>query len=365
MSISDFGRYALGFCAAFAILSGCGSGAQSQLAPSGSFQQSSAQSPLGQLLEGLVNMAMSGAAQTGVVVLHPDHGRSWMAPDAATHALLYVSDYGANDVFVYSYPDDKLVGTLTGFKGADGICVDKKGDVWIVNNNESHSGEDAVEYKHGGKKPIATLEIGAGYAVRCSVDPTTGNLAATVIESYGSGPGYVAIFAHAKGTPKTYTPPNMSNPYYCGYDDKGNLYVDGTQTGLSTEFILAELPKGKPFKDITLKGGTINFPGNIRWDGKYVAVGDQDYQYYPEVSAIYQTTGGAGKIVGKPTVFASYGDISGFSIYGKTVIGPDWCINGCTGGSSVGFYNYPAGGKPTKTLKNKNFVEPLGSAISQ
>ena len=134
----------------------------------------------------------------------------------------------------------------------------------------------------------------------------------------------------------------MSNPYYCGYDDKGNLYVDGTQTGLSTEFILAELPKGKPFKDITLKGGTINFPGNIWWDGKYVAVGDQDYQYYPEVSAIYQTTGGAGKIVGKPTVFASYGDISGFSIYGKTVIGPDWCINGCTGGSSVGFYNYPA-----------------------
>ena len=183
MSISDFGRYALGFCAAFAILAGCGSGAQSQLAPSGSFQQSSAQSPLGQLPEGLVNMAMSGAAQTGVVALHPDHGRSWMAPDAATHALLYVSDYGANDVFVYSYPDDKLVGTLTGFKGADGICVDKKGDVWIVNNNESHSGEDAVEYKHGGKKPIATLEIGAGYAVRCSVDPTTGNLAATVIES--------------------------------------------------------------------------------------------------------------------------------------------------------------------------------------
>jgi hypothetical protein len=110
-------------------------GTQSQVAPS-------------QLSGLLVDTDMSGAAHTGVVTMHPDRGRSWMAPGA---------------------------GTLTGFHQPDGACSDKKGDVWIVNNEASPSGESAVEYKHGGKKPIAILETGPGYAVSCSVDPTTGN----------------------------------------------------------------------------------------------------------------------------------------------------------------------------------------------
>jgi len=67
MRTSDFGRYALAICVAVTMLAGCGGGVQSQLAPTGSFQQSTAQSPLGQLPEGLVTAATSGAAQTSVV----------------------------------------------------------------------------------------------------------------------------------------------------------------------------------------------------------------------------------------------------------------------------------------------------------
>jgi hypothetical protein len=66
MRTSAFGRYALAICVAVAMLAGCGGGAQSQLAPSGSFQQSTAQSPL-ELPEGLITAATSGAAQTSVV----------------------------------------------------------------------------------------------------------------------------------------------------------------------------------------------------------------------------------------------------------------------------------------------------------
>src|SRR5579863_5099042 len=65
MRTSDFGGYALAICVAVAMLAGCGGG--TQLAPSGSFQQSTAQSPLGELPEGLVTAATSGAAQTSVV----------------------------------------------------------------------------------------------------------------------------------------------------------------------------------------------------------------------------------------------------------------------------------------------------------
>jgi hypothetical protein len=287
-----------------------------------------------------------------------------MAPGAATQDLLYISNYNTETVVVYSYPQGKLVGTLTGFAQPDGACSDEKGDVWIVNNAGTQSGEDVVEYKHGGKKPIATLKIGAGYAISCSVDPTTGNLAATVLQSYGNGQGYVAIFAHAQGSPQDYTDPQMFAVYFCGYDNKGNLYVDGTQDMPSGAFQFAELSKGKKtFTNITLKGGTIYFPGNVQWDGKYVAVGDQEYQDYPETSAIYQTTGAGGQIVGLTSLTGS-SDIGGFWIEGKTVIGPDTCQNGCTLGSSAGFYNYPAGGKPTKVLTT-GFDSPAGATVSQ
>jgi len=308
---------------------------------------------------------MSGAASTGMLTVHPNRGPSWMAPDLAKQALLYVSNYGGSDVFVYTYPQGKLVGTLTGFHGPDGICTDKKGDVWIVNNYGTQSGENVVKYKHGGTKPIATVYDPAYIPVSCSVDPATGDLAVSNLSTYASGPGNLALFMDAKGNPKLIAVPHMSNVYFCGYDPKGNLFVDGTQTGPSTAFQFAELPKGKKtFEDITLKGVTINFPGNVRWDGKHVAVGDQNYQAYPEISAIYQTTGSGGKIVGK-TVFSDYGDIEGFWIQGKTVIGPDNCQNGCTDGYSVGFYDYPAGRKPFKKLANKDFNAPRGSAVSQ
>jgi hypothetical protein len=207
--------------------------------------------------------------------------------------------------------------------------------------------------------------LGHWWTLLHKVESVHGTRAASVFESYGSGQGYVAIFAHAKGTPKYYLDSKMFAVYFCGYDPKGNLYVDGEQNGPSTAFQFAELPKGKKtLKNITLKGVTINFPGNIRWDGKYVAVGDQNYQTYPEISAVYQTTGATGKVVSK-TVFTNYGDIEGFWIEGKTVIGPDNCQNGCIKGPSVGFYNYPAGGKPTKTIISKSFNWPIGAAVSQ
>jgi hypothetical protein len=325
MRISGFGRYALGACAAFALLAGCGGGAQPPLAPSGPFQQ------------------QSGA----------EHGRSWMSPGAATGDLLYISNFNTNTVLAYSYPQAKLVGRLTGFKGPEGLCADKRGDVWVVN----HTGADVVEYKHGGTKPIATLHDHGATPISCSVDPSTGDLAVT-----DWGAGNVSIYADAKGNPKLYAIPSTEWSYFCGYDDKGNLFVDGW-TGATLGFIFAELPKGKKsFTIIPLTGGIIYWPGNVQWDGTHVAVGDEEYQHsgsgYYE-SAIYQTTGAGGKIVHK-TVLTGSGDIVGFSIEGKTVIGPDYQWEGA---NTVLFWNYPAGGKPVKSLK-KGLGGPFGSAIS-
>ena len=286
-----------------------------------------------------------------------------MSPDAAkTKDLLYVSNIGSGTVNVYSYPDDKQVGTIKGdYDGPDGICVDKKNDIWVVNNSSA----SLVEYKHGGKTPIAMLS-GILFPIGCSVDPTTGDLAVTNYGYGSAGGGSVSIFAHAKGTPKVYTDSPIGHFNFCGYDPNGNLYADGTDAS-QTVFYFVELPKGKKtLKNITLKGGFIYYPGMVQWDGKYVAVGDQQAGGASGMDAIYQTTGAGGKIVHEtPLDSGGYEEIIGFWIQGSTVIGP----NAASPSSkydrgSVGFYKYPAGGKPTKTLK-KGFGAPQGAAISE
>jgi hypothetical protein len=284
-----------------------------------------------------------------------------MSRDAAiTKDLLYVSNIASNTVSVYSYPEGKRVGTLTtDLASPDGICVDNKNHIWVANNSPTGSNPYAlVEYKHGGKTPIATLS-GIVTAIGCSVDPTTGNLAVTSYGTGSSGGGSVSIFAHAKGTPKVYTDSQIPHFNFCGYDPKGNLYADGTDAA-QTVFRFAELPKGKKtFTNITLKGGTIYYPGMVQWDGKYVAVGDQMAGGASYVDAIYQTTGAGGKIAHEtPLDSGGLEEIIGFWIQGSTVIGPNVAPN------NVGFYKYPAGGKPTNTLK-KGFDRPQGSAISE
>ena len=76
-----------------------------------------------------------------------------MARDAKSQGLLYVSSYRTDDVYVFSYPRGRLVGTLAGFNGPDGECVDSAGNVWITNTLQSQQ----VEYAHGGTTSIATL----------------------------------------------------------------------------------------------------------------------------------------------------------------------------------------------------------------
>ena len=120
--------YALGLAAAGALLAGCGGGA-SPLAPSSPLQQSA-----------------NGT--------HHGRGGSWMAPDAKSHDLLYISDQGNQAVYVYSYPSAKLQGTLTGFTRPEGECVDKAGNVFIVDEAASV----IFEYAHGGKSPDRDAE---------------------------------------------------------------------------------------------------------------------------------------------------------------------------------------------------------------
>ncbi|HEY1654384.1 MAG TPA: hypothetical protein VGF86_04640 [Candidatus Tumulicola sp.] len=136
---------------------------------------------------------------------------------------------------------------------------------------------------------------------------------------------------------------------FCGYDDAGDLFVNGA--GFASQFAFAELPSGTPsFTDIKLDQ-PIQSPGGVQWDGKHVAVVDT------LSSVIYQFTikGKKGTEVGS-TPLVGGANVVQFWIQGPKVVGPE------ASGDDVGIWSYPSGGAVKKTLTG--FVQPEGATIS-
>ena len=103
MNIASLLLKAFSVCAAVAVLAACSSNAlQSALGPS-----TGAWRP-GQFTGPLSFGSPRFFAATMRITAHPDRGRSWMAFDAKKADLLYIADTGTNDVYVYSYPKNKL-----------------------------------------------------------------------------------------------------------------------------------------------------------------------------------------------------------------------------------------------------------------
>jgi len=268
-------------------------------------------------------------------------------PQPAAGSLLYVTDTITSDVYVFSYPKGALKQTLTGFTDPAGECVDAAGNVFIANTG----GSNIIEYAHGGTAPIAKLKDPGFFPVGCSVDPTTGDLAVTNFSTSYSEQGNVVVYRHAKGRPRgNYTDAHMSQMLLCGYDAKGNLFLDGQNASYVSAF--AELPAGgKKLVDLTLDQA-IGSAGGVQWDGKYVAIGDQS------TNTIYQFSfnGTQGTKMGS-TSLGGATEVFQFWIDGKRVVGPD------TYGADVGVWSYPAGGSPLKTIGN--LYVPLGTVISK
>ena len=269
-------------------------------------------------------------------------------PNAKAGALLYVSDTETSNVYVYTYPGGVLKQTLGGFIDPGGECVDAKGNVFVTNTG----GLDIVEYAHGASTPAATLNDPGYFPFGCSVNPTTGNLAVTNFSTAsGSGSGNVVIYERAKGKPKKrYGDAAIGGMLLCGYDDKGNLFVNGLTQASTTGF--AELPKGgKKLVNITLDQNIVA-AGGVQWDGKYVAVGDEasDTIYRFSISGKKGTTAGTAALSGGSAVVQ-------FWIDGSKIVGPN------SGLGTVGIWKYPAGGAPTKTIGG--LYVPLGTVVSR
>jgi sugar lactone lactonase YvrE len=319
-------------------------------APSATFRKLS--TPIGLVLVGTQEHARvrsSAAMREATSHLARSRGSTWMSPLAKSEDLLYVADSYNSVVDVYSYPQGKQVGTLAGFNLPQGECSDDEGDVFITNTNTSQ----IIEYAHGGSTPIAVLGDSHENPVGCAVDPKTGTLAVTNLTANGyGGSGSVALYKNARGTPRLYFDPDIYFMFFCGYDNKGDLFVDGQHFGGGGQgFQLAELlPHESTFRNIAMPV-VVDFPGGVQWDGSDVAVGDQ------AADVIYRVrvTGLTASIIGT-TSLAGGLDVVQFWKQGKVVVGPDSLAG------DAPFWRYPEGGSPIKTIAG--LAGPEGATVS-
>lgn len=270
--------------------------------------------------------------------------------------LLYVSVGYLPDrgVYVYAYPSLKPLGSLGGVSTPLGECVDAAGDVFIVDGYNY----DVLEYAHGGTSSIATIYAPNLIPNGCSVDPTSGKLAVS-----GVGPttkhvtGIVYVYAHERRRgwrlPKIYGISTMNGGYFCGYDNTGNLYVDGIS--ISREFGIVELPKGGDALTSVTLNQAIKQPGQVQWDGHDLAVGDAGVS--PSVIYRFAVSGSSGTEVGSAILKGSV-SVGPFWIQRNKVIGLDGASRTTHG---VGLWPYPLGGDRNRSIK---LSQPSGAVVS-
>jgi hypothetical protein len=314
MVLMGLERYAFSVCAATLMLAGCG--VSQPPIPAGWELQSSAM-----------------AAQTS--------RGARMLPNVKSADLLYVADSAANKVDVLTYPQGALVGSFhTGVATPGGECVDSVGNVYVTNSSDSN----ILIFYHGSLDPPNTISDPGYYPSDCSFDVPTGTLAVVSGLTSHSGPGSVAIYPNHSYIGKIYKIRGLSLYTYCGYDNKGNLFVDGFDTGSKVQ--LAELAKGASrFSRITIDKSVIS-AGPIKWDGKYLAFGDSS------TNSIYRLRirGSRATIVGSTTFKKNAGPIRAF-----------WIVPGSKGDTLIAGAN--SGG--TRYLSVKYWAYPKGSSIKQ
>jgi hypothetical protein len=280
--------------------------------------------------------APGASPQTAALATHAESGTSWMLPEAKGKDLMYVAaDTGW--IYITTYPDGAEVGSINLYPyfSARGACADSSGNVWIA-------GVALVEFAHGATKPTETRQNGAEPFQGCAVDPLTGDLAAT---SYAEAK--VLVWRQPRKTPKVYSERSASLRY-CGYDDRGNLFVDAVTDGA---FLLLELVRGGHKLERLTFHKKISSPAEVQWDGRYITIEDA-----APPARIYEVkVSGTTASVVNTIRFSDHGKTATQSwIQDSTVLIPHSTTNRFIA-DALGLFEYPAGGRAVVTLRGEAY----------
>ncbi len=255
-----------------------------------------------------------------------------------------INDYGTF-AGIFDYPrSDQQIGTINnvGGQGCTNVLHGYgKKIFWIVAHDDQ-----ITEYSVPQKR-LKTLSDSVGMPSSCAMN-ASGDLAVGILS--GAGAGDVVIYKGASGS-GTVMHTSLAREYFDGYDNQGNLFADGfNDTG---KVVLVELPNGSSTFQTVTTSNTLNFPGSVQWDGKYLTVFDQ------QANAFSRYT-----ISGKNATLHRTIQLTGSSDCAQTwiVSGLVYCADAGDEGAEV--FKYPAGGSPVAVLTG-NFDLPLGTVAAQ
>jgi hypothetical protein len=283
----------------------------------------------------------------------PQTAESWIDAKAAPATLLYVSDAGTGTVGVYAFPKGRKVGMLKGFTQPMGECVDLGGNLYVTDQ----AAMKIYEFAHGKSQPIQTMDTSPYAPYGCAANlhggAQTGYFAHINMPDANDPAGSVTILGAGHGAGQLSMRQFSSIGFIC-YDqhpESAILWVDGLdQSGV---FQMADFAPHRKKFDVVPFPNVLQAPGDVWWDGKNLDVADQDGPSGTTAISQYADAGHQISLVGTVSLSEQVTQfVTGSSLLVATV------------GSKheVGFWNYPTGGKPTKTILG--FSNPFGVAIS-
>lgn len=297
-------------------------------------------------------LSTSVAAHSATIPAFAVPAVAFAAPDATKSAAIVVSDAVNNTVSAFTAAG-KLKATITGFSEPQGLAADSSGDIYIADTANSR----VQVYKNDYKTLKASLADASQYPAGVAVDTMTGVVGVTNIISTAGGAGSVSFYAKGATKPcTTVSNASFARVYFDGFDAKGNLYIDGSNS--SGSVVVGVITGGCAAKSITTltTGNSILFPGGVNVSPKGdVVIDDQEgyflYAYKPALK------GSLGKPVTSTSLSGASDPVTfAFNKAATSAFTADAGLAEALG------YKYPAGGSPTLTITG--FGQPIGVAVT-
>jgi NHL repeat len=357
-------EYVLSGILALALLAGCSGGAAGVPAATSAISQQSGGAT-----------SLSSVLRPGVQELHSNRPPTAFVSSeikAKGGASIIVSDASDNVVDIFN-AKRKQTAQLTGFSEPQGLALDAAGNLYVADTNNSR----IQVYAAGFQGTPTTINDPGEFPASVAVD-RKGNLGVANILTTSDGPGSVTFFNKGGTLLTTLSNANFAKVIFDAFDDKGNLYIDGTNA--SGAFVAGEVVGGVSGNAITMltTGNSVGYPGGIAVPSAHkVAFDDQQNLAVFTYNAPVQ--GSLGMPIATTPLTGAGDPISfAFTRSNKGIWVAD-AARGLSSGSaatpgepppkvlvsSADKYRYPKGGSTSKDILFQHGAQPDGIVLTR
>lgn len=182
-------------------------------------------------------------------------------PTPTPATVMYVADYNASDVYVYSTGGTPaLLRTLTtNINNPDRLAVDSKGTLYVINNSDGR----VVEYPAGATTPSTNFYSGFPNPVGIAVASD-----GTIYVSSGTNAG-INVFKPGSTTVNATVGLDITSPFGVQgvtLDQSGNLYVVGYASGVATSATVFMIAGGMSTTSTDLQIQGLANPNTLAFD---------------------------------------------------------------------------------------------------